>query len=108
MQDGEDQRQAILDLSKIVMYKFNYDCMKPKYGANLWLYYMDTDTLVYDIKTEDFYKDITSDVEAKFNISGYGHSHPLPMGVNKKVIGLMKDKLGGRIITEFMALRPKL
>ena len=48
--------QAILDLSKIVMYEFHYDYMKPKYdGENLKLCYMDTDSLVYKIKTEDFY-----------------------------------------------------
>ena len=50
--------QAELDLSKIVMYEFHYDYMKPKYGENLKLCYMDTDSLVYHIKTEDFYEDI--------------------------------------------------
>ena len=71
---------------------------------------MDTDSLVYDIKTENFYEDIANDVEARFNTSGYGKTdfRPLPISVNRKVIGLMKDKLGGKIMTEFMALRPKL
>ena len=64
--------QAILDLSKIVMYKFHYDYMVPKYGLEkLKLCYMDTDSLVYDIKTEDFYEDIANDVEAIFDTSGY-------------------------------------
>ena len=103
--------QAILDLSKIVMYEFHHDYMVPKYGLEkLKLCYMDTDSLVYDIKTEDFYEDIANDVEARFDTSGYSKTdfRPLPIGLNKKVIGLMKDELGGKIMTEFMALRPKL
>ena len=103
--------QAILDLSKIIMYEFHYDYMVPKYGLEkLELCYMDTDSLVYDIKTEDFYEDIANDVEARFDTSGYSKTdfRPLPIGLNKKVIGLMKDELGGKIMTEFVALRPKL
>ena len=69
---------------------------------------MDTDSLVYKIKTEDFYADIANNVPARFNTSGYIPDRPLPIGLNKKVIGLMKDELGGKIMTEFMALRPKL
>ena len=100
--------QAILDLSKIVMYEFHYDYMIPKYSDRLKLCYMDTDSLVYHIKTEDFYADIADDVPARFNKSGYIADTPLPVGLNKKVIGLMKDELGGAIMTEFVALRPKL
>ena len=102
--------QAILDLSKIVMYEFHYDYMIPKYGDRLKLCYMDTGSLVYDIKTEDFYEDIANDVEARFDTSGYSKTdfRPLPIGLNKKVIGLMKDELGGKVMTEFVALRPKL
>ena len=101
--------QAILDLSKIVMYEFHYDHMKPKYdGENLKLCYMDTDSLVYEIKTEDFYADIADDVPARFDTSGYIPDRPLPIGLNKKFIGLMKDELGGAIMTGFVALRPKL
>ena len=59
--------QAVLDLSKIVMYKFHYDYMKPKYGENLKLCYMDTDSLIYQIKTKDFYADIADDIPARFN-----------------------------------------
>ena len=95
--------QAILDLSKIIMYEFHYD-----YSYKLQLCYMDTDSLVYCIKTEDFYSDIADDVPARFDTSGYAQDHPLPVGLNKKVIGLMKDELGGAITTEFVALRPKL
>ena len=103
--------QVILDLSKIIMYEFHYDYMVPKYGLEkLKLCYMDTDSLVYDIKTEDFYEDIANDVEARFDTSGYNKTdfRPLPIGLNKKVIGLMKDESGGKIMTEFVALRPKL
>ena len=101
--------QAILDLSKIVMFEFQYDYMIPKYGLEkLKLCYMDTDSLVYEIKTEDFYADIADNVPARFNTSGYCPNRPLPVGLNKKDIGLMKDELGGKIMTEFMALRPKL
>ena len=100
--------QAILDLSKIVMYEFHYDYMFPKYGDRLKLCYIETDSLVYHIKTEDFYTDIADDVQTRFNTSSYIPDRPLPVGLNKKVIGLMKDELGGAIMTEFVALRPKL
>ena len=101
--------QAILDLSKTIMYEFRYDYMVPKYGLEkLKLCYMDTDSLIYNIKTEDFYADIADDVPARFDTYGYCPNQPLPIGLNKKVIGLMKDELGGAIMTEFMALKPKL
>ena len=84
--------QAILDLSKIVMYEFHYDYMKPKF-KDPQLCYMDTDSLIYNIKTEDFYADIVDDVPGRFDTSGYPN-RPLPIGLNNKVIGLMKDELG--------------
>ena len=62
--------QVILDLSKIIMYKFHYDYMKPKF-KDLKLCYMDTDSLIYNIKTEDFYADIVDDMEERFDTSGY-------------------------------------
>ena len=86
---------SILEISKILMYEFWYDYMKPKYNDNVRLYYMDTDSFVMHIKTNDFYKDIASDVENRFNTSNYEVNRPLPTGKNKKVIGLMKDELGG-------------
>ena len=85
---------SILDISKILMYEFWYDYMKPKYNDNVKLCYMDTDSFVYD-------------VEDRFDTSNYEVNRPLPTGKNKKVIGLMKDELGGKVITEFVALRPK-
>ena len=86
--------QAILDLNKLIMYEFHYDYMLPKYGDNIKLCYTDTDSFVYDIETEDFYKDIAGYVEKRFDTSGYCN-RPLPIGKNKKVNGLMKDELGG-------------
>ena len=68
---------------------------------------MDTDSFVMYIKTNDLYKDIAGDVENRFDTSNYEANRPLPTGKNKKVIGLMKDELGGKIITEFVTLRPK-
>ena len=101
--------QAILDLSKIVMYEFHYDYMKCKYADDkLTLYYMDTDSLIYDTETDDFYKDIADDIESRFDTSGYVPDRPLPVGKNKKVIGLMKDELGGGMMKEFVTLRPKM
>ena len=98
---------SILEISKILMYEFWYDYMKPKYNNNVKLCYMDMDSFIMDIKTNDFYKDIANDVENRFETSNYEVNRPLPMGKNKKVIGLMKDELGGKIITEFVTLRPK-
>ena len=102
--------QAILNLNKLVMYEFHYDYMIPEYGKNLKHCYMDTYSLVYHIKMEDFYTDIAGDVKERSNTSGYDEAddRPLPLGLNKKVIGLMKDELGGKIMTEFVALRAKL
>ena len=81
--------------------------MKPKYNDNVRLCYMDMDSFIMNIKTNDFYKDISDAVECKFDTSNYEAKRPLPIGKNKKVIGLMKYKLGGEIITEFIALRSK-
>ena len=101
--------QAILDLSKTVMYEFHYNYMKHKYADDkLTLCYMDTDSLIYDIETNDFYKDIADDVASRFDTSGYVPDRPLPVGKNKKIIELMKDELEGGIMKEFVTLRPKM
>ena len=93
------------------MYDFHYDYMLPKYGDRIKLCYINTDSYVYDTRTEDFYKDIAVDIEVRFDTSGYTKDRPpskmLPIGKNKKVIGLMKDELGGGIMKEFTALRSK-
>ena len=80
---------SILEISKILMYEFWYDFMKPKYANNVKLCYMDTDSFIINIKTNDFFEDTASDVENRFDTANYEVSRPLPMGNNKKVIGLM-------------------
>ena len=81
--------------------------MKPKYGNNVKLCYMDTDSFIMNIKIKDFYKDIANDVEKRFDTSNYELNSSLPTGKNKKIIRLMKDEFGGMIITKMVALRPK-
>ena len=98
---------SILDISKITMYEFWYNYVKIKCEDKARLCYMDTDSFVVNIKTKDFYKDISQDVNKRLDTSNYTSDRPLPTGINKKVIGLMKDELSGDIITEFVALRPK-
>ena len=75
---------SLLDISKILMYEFWYDYMKPKYGNNIKLCYMDTDSFIINIKTEDFYKDIANDVYKRFDISNCEVNRPLPTGRIKK------------------------
>ena len=98
---------SILKISKQLMYEFWYDYTNPKYQNNAKLCYMDNDSFIIYIKTEDFYKDIADDVKKRYDISNYEVDRPLPKGMNKNVIGLMKDELGEKIITEFVALRLK-
>ena len=98
---------SILELSKITMYEFWYDYVKVKYDDRVKLCYMDTDSFVLNVRTEDFYKDTSEDVKDRFDTFNFNCDRLLPIGVNKKVVGLMKNELGGYIITEFVALRPK-
>ena len=90
--------QVILDLSKILMYEFWYDYLKPKYGKNIKLCYMDTDSFAMRIKTDDFDKDVSNDIDKWFDTSNYDKNidRPLQKGINKKVIGKFKDELGVR------------
>ena len=97
-------RLSILELSKILMYELSYDYVKPKYGEKAKLCCMDTDSFIVYIKTDDIYKNITEDVETRFDTSNYELDRPLPKGENKKVIGLMKDELGGKIMIKFFGL----
>ena len=101
---------SILDLSKTVMFDFHYKYIKPKYGKQAKLLFTDTDSFLYEIQTEDFYKDISGDVKDRFDTSDYPEGHPsgIPTGVNKKVLGMFKDEAAGKIIKEFVGLRAKL
>ena len=101
---------CILDLSKILMYDFHYNYIKLKYGDNAKLLFTDTDSFLYEIKTDDFYKDISGDVCGRFDTSNYPENHPsgIPTGINNKVLGMFKDEAAGKIITEFVGLRAKL
>ena len=101
---------CILDLSKTLMYNFHYNYIKQKYGDKAKLLLTDTDSLMYEIQTEDFYKDINGDVKDRFDTSGYpsNHSSGIPSGLNKKVLGMFKDEVNGNVIDEFVGLRAKL
>lgn len=104
---------SILDFSKTLMYDFHYNYLKNKYGDNAQLCLTDTDSFIYEIRTEDFYKDIQDDVESRFDTSAYPKDHPatkfgFPVKKNKKVIGKMKDDCAGKQISETIALGAKL
>ena len=75
--------QVILDLSNTLMYEFCYDYMRPKYGSKVKLCYMDTGSFVYEIEIEDFYTDIASNVEKRFNTSGYSKNDSRPLHTGK-------------------------
>ena len=101
---------SILDLSKTLMFDFHYNYIKPKYGKEAKLLFTDTDSFLYEIQTEDFYKDISGDVKDRFDTSDYPKNHPsvIVTGINKKVLGMFKDEAAGKNITEFVGLRAKL
>ena len=101
---------SILDISKTLMYEFWYDYLKPKHKDKEKLCYMDTDSFVINILTEDFFEDFSNDVERWFFASNYDQNNirPLPMGMNKKVIEMFKNELGGKIMKEFCALGAKI
>ena len=100
---------SILVISKTLIYEFWYDYISPKYGDRAKLCYVGTDSFIIYIKIEDFFEDISNDVEGWFDTSNYDKNvkRPLPIGKNKKVPGIFKDELGGKIIAEFVGLRPK-
>ena len=102
--------QAILDISKTIMYEVWYDYLKPKYGDKIKFCYMDRDSFIIDAETEDFYKVISKDVKRWFDTSGYDENidRPLEKGVNKKILGKFKDELNGNVITDFIAIGPKV
>ena len=98
---------SILELSKILMYEFWYDYVKPKYGEKVKLCYMDTDSFIVYIKTDDTYKDIAEDIETRFDTSNYELNRPLPKVKIKNAIELMKDELGGKITIKLVGPKAK-
>ena len=101
--------QAVLDISKTLMDTFFYDCLKPKYWAKVKLCYMDTNSFIFHVYTDDFYKDIREDVFKWFDTSDYNENdNRLLTGINKKVIGKFKDELKCKVMTEFIALASKV
>ena len=101
---------CILELSKIIMFDFHYNYIKQKYDNKAKLLFTDTDSFLYEIETEDYYKDISRDVKDRFDTSNYPEGHPsgIPTGINKKVLGMFKDEAAGKPINEFVGLRSKL
>ena len=101
--------QAVLDLSKTLMFEFWYDYLKPMYGDKIRLCYTDTDSFIMHIKTDDFYKGISADVDKWFDASNFNKNdnRPLGIGKNRKVLVKFKDEIGGKIMTKFVALREK-
>ena len=102
--------QAILDISKTLMFDFHYNFIRKKYGDKAELLFIDTDSLMYLIQTQDVYQDINKDINKRFNTSDYPENHPsgIKTGVNKKEIGKFKDEVDGRQISHFVGLRSKL
>ena len=97
---------SVLDISKILVYEFWYDYIKPKYGDRAKPCYKDTDSFIIYIKTEDFFEDISNDVEKWFDTSNYDENdeRPLPIGKNKRIPSLFKDESEGKIMIEVVAL----
>ena len=99
---------TILEVSKTVMWQFFYDYLKPKYGDKIELCYTNTDNFILYIKAEDFYEDISNDVEEWFDTSNYDIDRPLLItNKNKKVLGRFRVLLEGKIMTKFVGLRSK-
>ena len=98
---------SILDISKTVMYEFWYNYIKPKHKEKAQLCYMDKDRFIVHVKTKDFYEDLSEDVEKRFDTSNYEAEKPLAVSINKKVVLLIKHKLGRKITITFVALTTK-
>ena len=90
-----------LQLCKLLICKFWYDYVKPKYDEKAILCYIDTNSFIVYIKTDSIYKDIAENVETRFHNSNY------QLDKRKKVIELMKAQLGGKFMTKFVGLRAK-
>ena len=101
--------QVVLDLSKILMYEFWYDYLKARYRENIKLCYTDTDSFIFSVKTNEFYQDISNDIEKWFNTSAYRKDidRPLQKGININVIGKFKNELEGKLMTKCCGLKAK-
>ena len=97
---------GILDLIKTVIQEFWYYHIKPVYGERTKLCYINTDSFIVHIKTNEIYKDISEDVEKRFDTSNNDIDRPFPKGRNKKVVGLMKNDLGGQTMKKIVGLCP--
>ena len=98
---------SVLDLSKHLMFDFYYNTLKARYGENVRLLYTDTDSLIVKVDTEDIYADMSLNADL-YDTSNYPADHPLYSDENKKIIGKFKDELGGKVMTEFIGIRPKM
>ena len=96
------------------MYKFYYDYLRPKFKDKMQLLYMDTDSFVLEIETDDFFEDTKCDLKEWFDTSNYDKNMVLPneyrdnASVDKKVIGKMKNEIGNGHMKEFVAISPKV
>ena len=97
---------SILDYSKIHMYSFYYDVLKPKYNDKIKLAYTDTDSFIIHVETDDIYTDFKH-IKQHMDFSDYPKHHECYNASNKKVLGKMKDELSGKIMTHFIGLKPK-
>ena len=95
---------SILDLSKSLMYDFQYNYIKTKYGDKVKLLFTDTDSLAYEIKTKDFYKDINPDIEKRFDTSDYPTNHisEIKIRLNSKVLRMFKDEAARSRLLHFL------
>ena len=98
---------CILDMSKLHMYDFHYNTIKKQYKDRATLLFTDTDSLTYEIKTDDIYDDMSRQKHL-YDFSDYPMNHPLYDTTIKKVIGKFKDESSSKIITEFVGLRAKM
>lgn len=100
---------TVLDLSKVLMYDFFYNFLKPKYGNNIEMMYTDTDSFILNVKTDCFYTDMLADIDERYDTSDFAENnmYSIPRK-NKKKPGFFKDELNGKIMTAFVGLRSKM
>ena len=98
---------SVLDLSKHLMFDFYYNNLKKTYSDKIQLLYTDTDSVIIHVQTEDIYQDMAQNLD-DYDTSNYPADHPLFSTANKKVIGKFKDELGGKVMAEFVGIRPKM